>query len=197
MAVIMTPEAVRQMREAEAVRKGEEIARQAMKASEQEEAAAAAEPPPGFDVLLEPKEPLTLTIHGEAVKLVIKPMNVGRLIEFSQVADPFLDQLIDYFKKGEVMLGTLMSVHGDRFLQSIAIAAGLTREQVDSLEFGECMTLAGKVILVNLDFFRRRLREIAALLTAAVQHAGANKLAGSTFASPSPSTAGAGAKSSA
>lgn len=193
MAVLINKKMLAQLEEGRRIQEGEAIARQAQVEEAVAQSKANDTPPPPLSAILDPTEKLTLNGHA----FTVKAMNISRLVRFSKQADPFLNQLIDYFKQGEVLLGSLMSEHGEALLHSIAIAVNEVDEfdhakpAVADLGFDDFMILAGKVIVVNLDFFRRRLRAVAAMFGAALQHAQAINLAGSTSSTPLRASAGA------
>lgn len=205
MAVIMDAKARALAEEQRRIREGEEIARAELirttaLGGKGKKAHKVKEPTPGLDTLIDPAKPFTLRWKDRVTKkpqkrlVMLEPMDVGLLIQFCKVADPFIDELIGYFKQGEVLLGSLMSKHGEGFVAAVGIAAGVEPEVMSALEFDMLMNLAGKVIVVNVDFFRRRLRELMAVWGQAIQRVQTLQLAGSTASTSSRGTAADGSK---
>jgi hypothetical protein len=104
-------------------------------------------------------EPAVVLFKGRDVTIL--PLSVGKLPAFARAVRPFADRLNSFDKlDADAILG-LIADHGEKVLEAVSIASGVTRKEIDEADPVELIALASKAIKVNADFFGRRLAQMA------------------------------------
>lgn len=116
-------------------------------------------------------EPEDMPFGNETIR--VEPMKMGRIKEFLKVSSGSLPAIAVEVERAhragdlsKINMGAILaSVDLDQLMSGVAVAVGKTVADMDQMDPAEFVDLAGKVIVVNVDFFVRRLQP--ALLVAA------------------------------
>lgn len=99
-------------------------------------------------------------------KVLIGPLKISQLAKFSKAIQKVLPGILTGLKAdGSFDLMKMVSESGDDLIAAVAIGCKQPEEWVGDLDPVEFMKLAGKIMVVNVDFFARRLPQMTHVLT--------------------------------
>lgn len=103
--------------------------------------------------------PTGVVFRGKTVEIM--PLTVRQLPAFARAIKP-ISATIEGFATGraDLDLGALIGLvaeHGDKVVEAVAIATGVTTEELESSTADQLIELAVAAIKVNADFFKGRL----------------------------------------
>lgn len=98
-------------------------------------------------------QPVRLTLAGEQIEMT--PLRIGQIPAFARALQPLRTSLPD--THSDIDIALLMIDNGEALLAAAAIAVARPRAWIDSLLPDEFIALAEQIIVVNSDFFTRRV----------------------------------------
>lgn len=105
-----------------------------------------------------------LEIGGKKVR--VEPLKIGQLAKFSKAIKSILPGVIASLKSdGSFDVMQIVNESGDDLIRAVAIGCKMPEEWIEELDTVEFVKLAGKIMVVNVDFFARRLPQVTEMLT--------------------------------
>ena len=98
-------------------------------------------------------QPKVVEVEVGGATVSVKPLTVGQFPLFARAIRPLAPAL----QGGGYDWLDLIADHGEALIESVALATGITREDLAGLPPDEFVGLAAAVLEVNMDFFVRRL----------------------------------------
>lgn len=105
---------------------------------------------------LEIISPPTKTISFMGRELVLSPVRMGKMQEFTLAVRPIANDLFMALEGTGDILQTI-ELHNDRMITAVAVATGIDRKDLEGLLMDDFLKLTEEVIAINADFFVRRL----------------------------------------
>lgn len=93
---------------------------------------------------------------GQGREIKIKPITVGAVRDFTLAVKPIASDIMAAVNGSGDLILTL-ELHADRMIDAVSIGAGLSLDEVRSLQLDDFVRLAAAIIEVNTDFFVKRL----------------------------------------
>lgn len=94
-------------------------------------------------------------------KVMVRPLKVAQLGKFSKAVQTILPTIMAGLKKdGSMDMMALINGSTDDMIKAVAIGCNESEEWVGTLDVADFVKLAGKVMVVNVDFFARRLPQM-------------------------------------
>lgn len=109
--------------------------------------------------------PETEEIEVGGKKVLVAPLKIGQLGRFSKAIKSILPSILMGMKPdGTFDLMKLINESLDTMVEAVAIGCNQPVEWVAGLDTVEFIKLAGKIMVVNVDFFVRRLPQMTSVV---------------------------------
>lgn len=115
------------------------------------------------------KELAVLTATPEEIeiagkKVYVGPLKVKQLVDFSTAIQDVMHVIRPIIAEKKMDMMKVMTEAGGQLIKAVAIGCKQPEAWVEELEPDEFLKLASKILVVNVDFFARRLPSASAMM---------------------------------